>query len=149
MKKHQRGVTVVEFALIVVAFFTLLLGITDFGRLMFIWNAAQEATRVGVRMAVVCAPGFSPPSNAVALMQTFVPNLQTSNIEIDWYEGNSVSSTCGATKTCTGAAVYITGLEFEPISPWTGFTSITIPDFKTYLPSEAMGGDVNSSAVCS
>ena len=35
----------VEFAIVALLFFSLLLGIMDFGRLLFTWNAAAEATR--------------------------------------------------------------------------------------------------------
>ena len=54
MKKHQNGATVIEFALVAVVFFTVLLGIMDFGRLLFTWNSAVEATRLGARVSVVC-----------------------------------------------------------------------------------------------
>jgi Flp pilus assembly protein TadG len=50
----QLGATMVEFAIVAVLFFSLLLGIMDFGRLLFTWNAAAEATRWGARIAVVC-----------------------------------------------------------------------------------------------
>ena len=51
---RSTGTTMVEFAFVAVVFFMLLLGIMDFGRMLFIWNAAAEATRWGARLAVVC-----------------------------------------------------------------------------------------------
>lgn len=49
----QRGATVVEFALISFFFFTLLFGIIELGRLMYVWNTVQEVTRRAAREAVV------------------------------------------------------------------------------------------------
>src|SRR5205809_6055035 len=51
--RSQRGVAAVEFALIAVVFFMVLLGIAEFGRIMYIWNTAQEVTRRAAREAVV------------------------------------------------------------------------------------------------
>src|SRR5437762_7472984 len=49
----QRGVAAVEFALIAVVFFMVLLGIAEFGRIMYVWNTTQEVTRRAAREAVV------------------------------------------------------------------------------------------------
>ena len=51
--KTQLGAAVVEFGLVVILFFTLLLGIIEFGRFMYLWNSAQEVTRNAARMAAV------------------------------------------------------------------------------------------------
>lgn len=49
----QRGAAAVEFALVAIAFFMLLLGILEFGRLLYLWNTTQEVTRYAARQAVV------------------------------------------------------------------------------------------------
>ncbi len=49
----QCGAAAVEFALIAVAFFLLLLGILEFGRFMYVRNTVQEVTRIAAREAVV------------------------------------------------------------------------------------------------
>src|SRR5437667_8265592 len=51
--RSQRGAAAVEFALIAIVFFMILLGSMEFGRLMYIWNTAQEVTRRAAREAVV------------------------------------------------------------------------------------------------
>lgn len=53
LAKQQRGAAAVEFAFVVVVFFTLLLGIIEFGRFMYVWNTVQEVTRIAGREAVV------------------------------------------------------------------------------------------------
>lgn len=51
--RRQRGSAAVEFALIAIVFFTLLLGIIEFGRLLYLLNTVQEVTRKAAREAVV------------------------------------------------------------------------------------------------
>jgi Flp pilus assembly protein TadG len=53
LKSSQLGATAVEFALVLIIFLTFVLGITDFSRMLYTWNAANEATRAGARYAVV------------------------------------------------------------------------------------------------
>ncbi len=52
-KVNQRGVATLEFALVALPFFLLLLGVIEFGRLMYLWNTVQEVTRSAARQAVV------------------------------------------------------------------------------------------------
>lgn len=52
-KVLQRGVAAVEFALIAIPFLLLLFGAMEFGRLLYLWNTAQEVTRNAARQAVV------------------------------------------------------------------------------------------------
>ncbi|QEL63558.1 hypothetical protein OTERR_00820 [Oryzomicrobium terrae] len=52
-QQRQRGVAAVEFALVSIFFLTLVLGIIELGRLMYVWNTVQEVTRHAAREAVV------------------------------------------------------------------------------------------------
>jgi len=54
MRNKQRGTTSVEFAIIGSVAMLTLLGVIEMSRLIFVINAMGEATRRGVRMAVVC-----------------------------------------------------------------------------------------------
>ena len=49
--KAQAGTAAVEFAFVSIALFTLLIGITEFGRVLFYWNSAEEAAWVGTDIA--------------------------------------------------------------------------------------------------
>lgn len=51
--RDQRGISSVEFAIVCSLFFLIVLGIIDFSRAMWEWNAAAKATQFGVRLAVV------------------------------------------------------------------------------------------------
>jgi Flp pilus assembly protein TadG len=141
--KHEHGATTVEFALGLVLFLTFLLGITDFARMLFTWNAANEATRAGARYAVVC-DDTTHAADVLARMQQLLP--QISAITVTW-----TPSACTAS-TCQGVTVAITGLNYQWISPVAGLASaasIPMPSFSTFLPRERMRQDPHSAAICS
>lgn len=134
--KWQCGAAIVEFAIIAVVFLTLVLGIMDFGRMLFTWNAAAEATRWGARVAVVCDK--VTPDQIRDKMKRILPQLTNANIVIDWYnpEG-TINNSCDKTN-CKGVEVSINGLNFQTVSPFMGFVTTAIPPFRTYLPRESM-----------
>ena len=73
--KPQRGAAIIEFAFVAIAFFTLLLGIIEFGRFMYLWNTVQEVTRIAARQAAVS--DFSAAS-IEAIQRTAVFNAGSS-----------------------------------------------------------------------
>lgn len=52
-RRKERGATAVEFAIVAMLFFTIVLGIMEFGRILYVWNTVQEVTRRAAREAVV------------------------------------------------------------------------------------------------
>lgn len=139
---RQHGAAMVEFALIGALFFTLLLGIVDFGRVLFQWNAAAEATRLGARMAVVCDPG--DPSIR-ARMRTMMLNqgLSDAQLVITYNPAG-----CNAS-SCTSVTVSINGYQIPFISPLMGFAMPDVPPFSTTLPRESMDSAGGLNPVCS
>lgn len=132
----QSGATVVEFAIVAVLFFTLLLGIMDFGRMLFTWNAAAEATRWGARVAVVCDK--LTPDQVRDRMRRILPLLTNANIVINYYDpAGTINNACDKAN-CKAVEVSLTGFTFDAISPFMPFGLITVPDFRTYLPRESM-----------
>lgn len=141
--KKQQGATIVEFAFALLLFLTFLLGITDFSRMLFTWNAANEATRAGARYAVVC-DDTGNQAQVLAKMQALLPQITT--IDLAW-----IPSGCTA-ETCEGVTVTITGLNYQWISPIAGLAAlapIPMPSFSTFLTREVMAQDPNSGAICS
>lgn len=140
MKKKQSGATIIEFALSFLVFMMFLLGITDFARMLFTWNAASEAARMGARYAVVC-DNTGNAAAVLARMQALLPQIAT--IDVQW-EPEGCSSA-----TCEGARVSITNLDYQWISPIPGMATalapIQMPAFTTYLPREIMRQDPNSN----
>ena len=133
----------IEFALVLIIFLTFMLGITDFSRMLFSWNAANEATRAGARFAVVC-DNTGNKAQVLAKMQAMVP--QISDIALAWNPAGCTAA------SCEGVTVTITNLDFQWISPIAGSAAragIRMPAFSTYLPREIMRQDPNSAAICS
>ena len=104
MRQTEWGATIVEFALVLIVFLMFFLGILDFARMLWTWNAANEATRWGARVSVVCDKGAAA---VLASMQKFVPQLSGANLQIDWYDATgTVSAACDHTN-CAGVNVTI------------------------------------------
>jgi Flp pilus assembly protein TadG len=138
----QSGAVAVEFAFGLLIFFTFFLGITDFARMLFTWNAATEAARAGARYAVVC-DNTTNQAAVLAKMQGMLP--QISNIATTWVPAGCTPA------TCQGVTVTITGLNYQWISPVAGaaaLAAIPMPTFSTYLPRERMRQDPHSNAIC-
>lgn len=143
----QSGSTAVEFALVLLVFLTFLLAVTDFGRMLFTWNAAEAATRAGARYAAVCDSGANK-AQVLAKMQQWVPQLTDANLTLTWQDdmGNSCTPS-----TCMGVTVTINNLTYRWISPIAGLAAlapVTMPTFKTFLTREIMRQDPNSPAIC-
>ena len=66
----QRGSVSVEFALIASVFFTLLFGALEWGRVFFMWNAAQEVTRRAARDAALMGFNATPAIQLDAVLQS-------------------------------------------------------------------------------
>ena len=140
---RQRGVAAVEFALIASIFFMLLIGIMEMGRILFYWNTATEATRLGARLAVVCDIG----DNAIkSRMVALFPLLSSANISIDYLPGNCTAASCEqvTVRIVAAGTVIPTYLPFVPLS-------LTLPGFATTLSRESMqsSSDGVSNPVCS
>jgi hypothetical protein len=141
MNRTQRGATTVELALVLLVFFMFLLGVTDFARMLYTWNAATESTRLGARFAVVCA---DPANDAQVLqkMRMMVPDIGA--VALAWEPAG-----CNAVN-CAGVTVTITSLNYRWLSPLTGAVMPVraLPSFSTYLPREMMRQDPNNAAIC-
>lgn len=141
--RRAAGATLIEFALVLILFFTFLLGIMDFARMLWTWNAATEATREGARYAVVC-DSLANEAEVLARMQLMLPSIQ--DVTLAWRPAGCTTS------TCEGVEVSITGLNYQWISPVAGLATamnLPMPGFPTFLPREAMRQDPQSEALCS
>jgi len=144
-RRSQGGAAIVEFALVAVLLFTLLLGIMDFGRMLLAWNSAAEATRWGARIAVVCDQ--LTPDQVRTKMKQILPQLSNANIVIHWQNPEGVVAP-GCDKTTCKGVNDPSNLKIPAISPFMGFLMPPVPAFPTYLPRESMeatnaAGDLN------
>lgn len=151
-RKRQLGAAAVEFALVAIVFFMLLIGIVEMGRVLFTWNAAVEATRYGARVAVVC--GLNDAA-ILSRMQKIMPALTETNVSVSYSpSGCSVAD-------CQQVSVSTQGVSVSPLIPrpsppidqpmqetsWV----LTVPPFTTTLPRESMLNSIDghSNPVCS
>lgn len=141
--RHSRqcGVAAVEFALVAALFFTLLIGIMEMGRVLFYWNSAAEATRLGARIAVVCDLN---DADIKVRMQRMLSILPTDKIDIGYQPDGCNVNTCQWVKVSILADVSVaTVIPFVPLA-------LTLPPFSTTLPRESMRSTVDGLAnpVC-
>ena len=139
---RQSGVAAVEFAIVAALFLTLLIGIMDMGRVLFYWNSAAEATRLGARLAVVCDLN---DADIKARMRTMLSILPTNKINVEYEPGGCDINTCQSVTVSILSGVSVA--TFIPFTP----LALTLPPFSTTLPRESMRSTVDSLAnpVCS
>ena len=140
--RRQTGVAAVEFALVSAIFFTMLLGVMEMGRLLWIWNAAVEATRLGARLAVVCDIG---DADIKLRMTERVPNLLPSHIAVEYLNPPAALNSC-TSANCKAVRVRLSGYSHQTIIPFVPLT-LTLPPVATTLRKEFMNSAGNS--VCS
>lgn len=140
LRERQRGAAAVEFALVAIVFFMLLIGIVEMGRVLFTWNAAAEATRYGARVAVVC--GLNDAA-ILSRMQKIMPALTAANVSVGYTpSGCSVAN-------CQQVSVSIVNVPVTTFIPRAAMT-LMVPPFATTLPRESMLNaiDGRSNPVC-
>ena len=81
IRSRQQGASTVEFALVAAfgGFLLVLIGIFELGRIMYTFNTASEATRLGARTAIVCDAGDERIKTA---MMALLPSLSADQIDI-------------------------------------------------------------------
>lgn len=135
-KYAQRGAAAVEFAIVATLFFTLLIGIMEFGRWLFTMNSVAEATRLGARVAVVCD---IDDSAIKAKMKKIAPGLTDSMIGVVYEPSGCVAAgtnPCSRVTVGVGSEVAAADYEIGLLFPFV-FT-VKIPSFATTLPTESL-----------
>lgn len=136
---NQRGVVTVEFTLVATLLFFAIFAIIGIARTVYIYNAANNATRLGARLAVVCAPAAA--NNIRARMVARVSGLTNGNINIDYNPAG-----CNV-NTCNSVTVAINNFSVAIATPANiQLGSFTLPNFSTTLVRESMNSTNNN--VC-
>jgi Flp pilus assembly protein TadG len=135
MKPRQRGVMAVEFGLGAFVLVSALLGAIEVGRLLWTWNAAAEATRLGARLAAVCSKNEALIKTR---MQERLPTLTSANITLTYTNPGGVAGVCNA-NTCRFVSVALQGYTHELLVPLpSSLTTVSMPSFTTTVPREVM-----------
>lgn len=137
-RNGQRGVTAIEFALVATAFFILLIGIMEMGRVLFYWNTGAEVTRLGARIAVVCD---KDDADIKAKMVALFPTLSTGDIAVIYQPNGCTAGNCEMITVSVAAGTPIdTFIPFVPLS-------LMMPAFTTTLTRESMNSG-GGNPVC-
>lgn len=144
MRHYQRGVTTVEFAIVGAVLFTLIFGVIEFGRALFVANILVEGTRRGARMAAVCPIG----SNRVAQATIFAnadgvsgiaPNLRTNNVVVSYLDQAGAPVPNPGANFTSIAYVQVRIVDFRQTMMMPLMPEFLIPAFTATLPVESLG----------
>lgn len=127
-RRGQRGAALVEFGLIASVLIMLLIGIFEFGRVLFYWNTASEAVRAPRRTAVVCDVNAAGVAKRVTAM---LPLLSSANVSVNYSPAN-----CDVT-SCSFVTVSVTNVTVKTMIPFVNVT-VKMPPFTTTLPRESL-----------
>jgi Flp pilus assembly protein TadG len=135
-KNHQRGSTLVEFAIGVTVFLTVMFSVIEFGRALWVHNALADAARRGARYAVVNTAASSAAvknivvyGDAAGGATPLVNNLSPANVTVTYSNFGLADGT---------ATVSITNYQFQFVLPLVS-TSIQMPSYATTLTAESAG----------
>jgi Flp pilus assembly protein TadG len=134
--RYQRGAALVEFALVTSAgFIVVLFAVFELGRLLFIFNTANEATRLGARLATVCDANTTLITQR---MSQLLPQLNASTVNLQYDPPSCAADSATARATCRSVSVSVKpGTMVNTYIPLLNF-SVEIPPFTTTLTREAM-----------
>lgn len=152
-RRNQRGAVVVEFALVGSIAMVMMVGIFEFGRLMYTWNSAVEATRRGARLAVVCDLSVAQIKTA---MMKMLPVVNTGDISITYLPSGCTVNNCETVtvEILPGAQSSLATSYFLPglkgLLPAISKTTWTIPKFSTTLTRESLqnGTGLDANPAC-
>ena len=157
-RKKERGATIAEFAVVALLFFTIIIGIIEFGRLLYTHNALTDATRRGARFAslhhgatandelavkryVVYGPTGQFDAQGNPLTPPLIAGLTLAMVHVTFNgvdtDGNPATppeygSNLGS------ATVWIENYEFNLSIPIVGRT-LTLPKYTTTTMAESAG----------
>jgi Flp pilus assembly protein TadG len=141
--RRQRGTTTVEFAIVATVLFTVLFGVIEVGRALFVWNTLTEATRRGARVAAVCPVNHASVARVAVFGEPLagdaspiLSNLRTANVQVDYLDETGTST--AIFEDIRYVRVGITNYQHRLIIPFLT-TTITAPPFTTTLPAESLG----------
>lgn len=143
----QRGVALVEFAIVGALAIMMIFAVLEIARAIFVANALTEATRRGARMAAVC-PINDP---AIAQVATFnapgagntspiVKQLDTTDFILEYLDraGAVIGDPVANFNLIRYIQVRVVDFEHELLIPFAN-TTFTMPEFTTTLPRESLG----------
>ncbi len=149
-----KGVTIIEFTLIVLAVLMLIFFAFEMGRYVFTMQMLNEMTRKASRLAAVCTVDINKNIRDLSQVVENRPiNFESENLEISYLDlsGDTVGITGYENGTQTGDTIVsqiryvkseVINYQFQltPLLSFLGDSGkIDMPSFSTILPSESLG----------
>ena len=142
-RRGQRGAAIVEFGIVAAVLCTLLVGICEFGRVLYYWNTASEAVRLGARTAVVCDADATVIKTRIT---SLMPLLAASNVNVSYSPSGCDSDADTARNSCTFVTVSVTNVSVQTMNPFVPLT-LAMPPLATTLPRESLATSTGGT-VC-
>lgn len=149
-RRHQSGLTTVEFAVVAVVLFLMIFGVLEIGRALYVYSMLDEVARRGSRLAAVC-PVNDPAIPQLAVFNSsgdgsdsqLVKGLSPANVVVDYLDANAAAITDPATAGFAQiryVRARIVGFQHSMIVPFRGSgTTFQMPEFESILPRESLG----------
>jgi hypothetical protein len=150
---RQRGATTVEVAIVGLVAMITLFGVLEVGRLLFVFNALEEATRRGARVAQVCQVNDPRIAEIAAFSNggssTIVGGLTPGNIRVEYLDpdGQALNDPMGSYAFINFVRVSITGYTHQFLVPLVA-RSFNTPAFPTTLYAESLGVSREGFSPC-
>jgi Flp pilus assembly protein TadG len=140
---RQQGLSTVEFAIVALLALMTLLGSLEIARAFFVYNALEEATRRGARVAAVCQvndPAIAQIASFTSAGTPLVGGLSPANIAVDYLDanGNVLADPMASYGLINYVRVRIVGFTHQLMIPLF-FTTFSTPSFTATLPAESLG----------
>jgi hypothetical protein len=136
---RQHGTTTVEFAIIGLLAMITLFGVIEVARAFFVYNALEEATRRGARVAAVCQvndPAIAQIASFTASGAGVVGGLAPANIAVEYLDTDG--NPTGTFGLIAYVRVSIVDFNHRLMIPVFGSIFPT-PPFTAVLPAESLG----------
>lgn len=155
MRHQQKGLYIVEFALVAALFLVLLFAALEFARALFVWNTLTEATRRGARLAAVCPLGHASIANVTVFnapgasgSSAILSGLNSASVVTEYLD--QTGAVTAGFNTIRYVRVRIVGFQHTLSIPLLlpGLPNMTLaaPTFETTLPRESLGAVPDAGA---
>lgn len=142
MSKSQSGTAIIEFALSFVVFWIAFIAVIEFGRLMFAWNTASEATRIAARLASICDMGPGQQGRIRDRVSHFIEASGQVSVDgrTDWLTLGYQPAGCDASN-CQYVEAQLSNLHPRLMIPFVSPT-VTLPSNRIRVPRESMRNSI-------
>lgn len=137
-RRHERGAALVEFAIAATVFLTVMFGVLEFSRMLWVHNALTDATRRGARYAIT-QERSAAATTAIQNMTVYGNPAGTGTPLVDGLTPEQVSVNYNGYVLGGGTVtVRVENYDFRFIVPLIG-TTLRMPAYSTTLTGETAG----------